>query len=215
MAAILVDYENVRDDGLYGAEYLTEDDTLFIFYSEACKNIKKYAFESITASGCDFHAVKLARQGKNGLDFYIASECGILAEAGERKIVIISKDKGFGAVVDFFQRSEYKTFVTIARNITDGITKLNITGRSNTLRDDSKQLDLEKEYARYKKTRAEKERVKEIFRETAYEPRTLEIVGMLEIPGIKESPRALYRESMHRFGLKPGREIYRMLKEEQ
>lgn len=214
MAAILIDYENVRDDGLYGTEYLTADDTLYLFYSGACQKIKKCFFDNITTSGCNFHAVKLARQGKNGLDFYIASECGVLAEAGERKIVIISKDKGFGAVVDFFQRSEYKTFVTIGRNITDGITKLNLAGRSDTLRDGSQQLDLEKEYKKYEKAKAEKERVKEIFAETEYAPRTDDIVVMLETPGIKKSPRALYLECMHRFGLNSGREIYRALKEE-
>ena len=30
---ILVDYENVRTKGLEGVEFLTEDDTLIIFYS--------------------------------------------------------------------------------------------------------------------------------------------------------------------------------------
>lgn len=79
MAAILVDYENVCFvGGLSGVEYLTKDDTLYIFYSEACMKIKKSDFDVITASGCNFQIVKLRRQGRNELDFYIASECGVL-----------------------------------------------------------------------------------------------------------------------------------------
>lgn len=49
MAAILIDYENVRDDGLYGTEYLTADDTLYLFYSGACQKIKKCFFDNITS----------------------------------------------------------------------------------------------------------------------------------------------------------------------
>lgn len=41
MATILVDYENVFTiDGLKGAEYLKENDTLVIFYSQSCEKIR-------------------------------------------------------------------------------------------------------------------------------------------------------------------------------
>lgn len=40
MAAILVDYENVSTtDGLKGVEYLNENDTLIIFYSQCCEKM--------------------------------------------------------------------------------------------------------------------------------------------------------------------------------
>ena len=42
MATILVDYENVHgSNGLKGVEVLTERDTLIIFFSEACRKIKR------------------------------------------------------------------------------------------------------------------------------------------------------------------------------
>ena len=41
MATILVDYENVSTiDGLKGVEYLNENDTLIIFYSQCCEKIR-------------------------------------------------------------------------------------------------------------------------------------------------------------------------------
>ena len=41
MAAILVDYENVSaSDGLEGVEYLNENDTLIVFYSQCCEKIR-------------------------------------------------------------------------------------------------------------------------------------------------------------------------------
>lgn len=213
MAAILVDYENVCFvGGLSGVEYLTKDDTLYIFYSEACMKIKKSDFDVITASGCNFQTVKLKRQGRNGLDFYIASECGVLAETGEKKIAIISRDKGFSAVVDFFQKSKYKILVTTAGNIGDGIAKLNITGRSETIRECSTLINLEKEYAVYESKKAEEKKITDIFGGTAYESQVADIVELLEVPEMKESPAKLYRECMHRYGLASGREIYRILK---
>ena len=41
MATILVDYENVSTtDGLKGVEYLSENDTLIIFYSQCCEKVR-------------------------------------------------------------------------------------------------------------------------------------------------------------------------------
>ena len=103
MATILVDYENVSmTDGLKGAEYLDENDTLIIFYSQCCEKIRAEYIEMIEKSRCEFKTYKLAHAGKNALDFYIAVECGCLSMAGEKQIIIISKDKGFEAIVDFF-----------------------------------------------------------------------------------------------------------------
>ena len=79
MATILVDYENVStSDGLKGVEYLNEKDTLILFYSQCCEKIRAEYIDMIEKSQCEFRTYKLARTGKNALDFYIAVECGIL-----------------------------------------------------------------------------------------------------------------------------------------
>ena len=127
MVAILVDYENVSAaDGLKGAEYLNEKDTLIIFYSQCCEKIRAEYIEQIENSKCKFLTYKLVRAGKNALDFYIAAECGFLSSGGETQIGIISKDKGFSAVSDFFCMREMpeNTTVCVAPNIESALQAL-------------------------------------------------------------------------------------------
>lgn len=128
LVTILVDYENVSStDGLKGVEYLNENDTLIIFYSQCCEKIRAEYIEMIEKSRCEFKTYKLARTGKNALDFYIAVECGVLGSRGENQISIISKDKGFGAVSDFFRIQEELAGVTVrvASNVENALVALN------------------------------------------------------------------------------------------
>ena len=125
MAAILVDYENVGNaNGLRGVDVLQETDTLVIFYSGCCGKIRYDYMQEIKCSGCRFKVVKLKEAGKNALDFYIASECGVLSERGEKQIAIISNDKGFQAVIDFFQMDAETKKVQVVRagNIETALT---------------------------------------------------------------------------------------------
>ena len=116
MATILVDYENVHgSNGLKGAEALREDDTLILFFSESCRKIKREYMEYINDSKCGFRIVKLKNAGKNALDFYIAVECGVLSVQGEKQLAIISNDKGFQAVIDYFVVNESLSDVLIVK----------------------------------------------------------------------------------------------------
>lgn len=109
MASVLIDYENVgQTSGLKGVEYLTVRDTLIIFFSQACRKIRAEYMDAIEKSGCKFRTCKLVKPGKNALDFYIAAECGILNQNGETQIVIVSNDKGFSAIPDFFSVRQEK-----------------------------------------------------------------------------------------------------------
>ncbi|MCC8066456.1 MAG: PIN domain-containing protein [Clostridiales bacterium] len=65
----LVDYENVREAGLDGLEYLCDTDAVTIFYSAACEKISRRSMDFILQSRCRFQAVRLKRTGKNALDF--------------------------------------------------------------------------------------------------------------------------------------------------
>lgn len=125
MPTILVDYENVNgSNGLKGTDVLCRDDTLIIFYSKNCGKIRYDYMQEIKESGCEFRVIKLKGTGKNALDFYIAAECGIISERGENEIAIISNDKGFQAVIDFFGADQNANQIQIVKagNIENALT---------------------------------------------------------------------------------------------
>lgn len=218
MATILVDYENVSmADGLKGVEYLNENDTLIIFYSQCCEKIRAEYIEMIEKSQCEFKTYKLAKTGKNALDFYIAVECGILGVQGETQISIISKDKGFSAVSDFFRIQEELdgVIVRVASNVENALVALNAPedeARKQLIKEKTRTLSIDAEQARIKEYRAFVEKITKAFEGTEYEKQTEKIIRFIEERDAK-TPRLLYTGSMHEFGRKDGRAIYQVLKQ--
>lgn len=218
LATILVDYENVSTtDGLKGVEYLNETDTLIIFYSQCCEKIRAEYIEMIEKCQCDFKTYKLARTGKNALDFYIAVECGVLGSRGENQISIISKDKGFGAVSDFFRIQEELDGVTVrvASNIENALVALNAPedeARKLLIKEKTRTLSIDAEQARIMEHRAFIEKIIQAFEGTEYEDKTEKIIRFIEGREAK-TPRLLYTGSMHEFGREDGRAIYQVLKQ--
>ena len=217
MAAVLVDYENVWGaHGLKGVEYLDTDDILYIFYSQCCGRIRAEYMDAIRQTECDFRIYKLANSGKNALDFYIASECGVLSQSGESQIVIVSNDKGFKAVEDFFKlkKGAGKTNVVIASNIENGLIALNTAdnaARRQELQDRSRMLDIAVEHARYTEHNTMKNRLKSAFLGTEYEHMISQIFAYAE-DNQNAAPRQLYTGSLHLFGRRKGTAIYQILK---
>lgn len=217
MATILVDYENVATtDGLKGAEYLAERDTLIIFYSQCCEKIRAEYIDLIEKSQCELKTYKLVRTGKNALDFYIAAECGFLCANGETQIAIISRDKGFSTVSDFFRVKQEIEGVTmhIAHNIEAALMSLTApedAERKRIIKEKSKPLNIEAEQARIKEHRAFVDKIIKAFEGTAYEKKTDNILRLVEECDSKV-PRLLYTGSLHAFGREDGRAIYQMLK---
>ncbi len=218
MATILVDYENVYGSyGLKGVEYLTAKDNLYIFYSQSCKKIRAEYMEAIEASGCNFFIYKLKNTGKNAMDFYIASQVGeCFGKTGETQVAIISNDKGFHAVVDFWTLKEEpeKHIVKTASTVEQGILLLNADfdkNRRNTIAQKAKMLELEQEHLKYIQKNTFRQKLIDTFLETEYE-------GMLEqilelIKDDKPIPKKeLYTGALHNFGKKDGTKIYHLLK---
>lgn len=218
MATFLVDYENVHTNyGLKGVEYLTEKDVLCMFYSQCCNKIRTDIMTDIKNSGCKVHSYKLLKTGKNALDFYIASECGIVSNQGEKHIVIVSRDKGFQAVVDFFRvrKDELKTEVVTASNIENGIIALHgpeDKERREEIKKKVKMLDLENECIKYKEQIEYQTKIIQAFQGTKYEfmlDKILKVLGSNRTVSKKD----LYTGSLHYFGRNNGTEIYHLLKE--
>ncbi len=217
MASILVDYENVcSTNGLKGVEYLNEKDTLIIFYSQSCEKIRSEYINAIEKSGCEFKIRKLVKQGKNALDFYIASECGYISQKGETQIAIISKDKGFAAVSDYFNiNSEIENImVVVAGNIENALMTLKAPEdsiRRRMLQEKSKPLNIAVEHARMQERMVMRRKILSAFEGTEFEEISSEIFDYAE-RSKGSSCKLLYTGSLHNFGRVDGTAIYKILK---
>ena len=97
----LVDFENTHASGFEGYHYLTEQDTLVVYCSDENSALQKGVVEDLKEKAVHVRMVKLLKQHSNALDMYIASTTGMFLDTGE-KICIVSKDKGYAAVRDFW-----------------------------------------------------------------------------------------------------------------
>ena len=160
--------------------------------------------------------MKLKGAGKNALDFYIAAECGVISERGERRIAIISNDKGFQAVIDFFcvNRDTARVQIVKAGNIEAAITLFSSpeeAERRAFLQKRMATLDLAAECARLEEQNAMRREIQDILQGTQYEKRTAEIIDFITA-GTKKGKKALYTGSLHAFGRRDGIAIYQLLK---
>ena len=218
MPTILVDYENVNgSNGLKGADVLCREDTLIIFYSSCCQKIRYDYMHEIKESGCEFRVVKLKGTGKNALDFYIAVECGIISEREENQIAIISNDKGFQAVIDFFSADvkAKKVQIVKAGNIENALMLFHApedAERRKKLQNRKVLLDLAAESARIEERKKIQSELKNILVGTVYEEQSADIIEFMSGQG-KLGKKALYTGALHKFGREDGRAIYQLLKD--
>lgn len=217
MANILVDYENVyASNGLKGVESLREDDTLIVFFSDSCRKIKREYMQYINSSRCSFRIVKLKRSGKNALDFYIAAECGVLGALGEKQIAIISNDKGFQAVQDYFEVNGSMSNIHIVKagTLENALILLDTPenrDRREQLKKNACMLEIVEEFTRIEERKSLKMRLKEAIIDTEYESRFSEIIDLIESKKLCGN-KNIYTSSLHSFGKVAGTDIYRLVK---
>lgn len=103
MATYLIDFENVGSDGLCGTESLSENDNVFIFYSSNSGRISMKMHQCICSSKANFRYFEISVGGKNALDFQLSTFLGYLISRNEKEeIYIISKDRGFRHILNFW-----------------------------------------------------------------------------------------------------------------
>lgn len=208
----LIDYENVRNLGMRGSEYLLPSDYVIVFYSRNAPLMEMRHLNNIKNSGCGFETCELLTKRKNGLDFYIATKVGELFGAERCKnAVLISNDSGFQAIRDFWQeRSGTKHRVALSESIEHGIITVGENSeRSKLIRAQRKTMDIGQFYAAYQENQKIYRMLCEAFEGTAYSDRLSEIQDVLQAG---TSPKVIYLDSLRRFGRKDGQEIYRRLK---
>ena len=108
MAIYFIDYENVHEGGLQGLDQLREEDTVCLLYSNAAQSLTIDTMAMLTASRVKIQYFKCLNSGKNYLDFQLATVCGMMAGTSrDTEFVIVSGDKGFNSLVDFWNGQEY------------------------------------------------------------------------------------------------------------
>lgn len=105
MAVFLIDYENVSASGLDGLESLTENDLIYIFYTENADRLTFSAHRRLIETAAQIRYYKVEHGTKNALDFQLATYLGYLIhESGKIPYYIISKDNGFDSVINFWSK---------------------------------------------------------------------------------------------------------------
>lgn len=208
----LIDYENVNYAGLEGTEFLEKGDSVAFFFSEKCDKIIGYRMMDIEKSGCNFEICKLKNVRKNALDYYIASKVGeILAVDRQARIAIISEDKGFQAILDYWRaRLVASNQLVHCKTIAKAIKFVNGENhRKMLVNEKMKVLDLQTEFAKYEERGRIIEKMKEIFSGTDYEKLISQIANIVIS---SEGPKVLYINSLKSFGREMGTDVYRKIK---
>ena len=209
----LIDYENVGNAGMKGCHYLNASDYIIIFYSETRKNMERRFLEDIANSGCTFETCKLCKTGKNALDFYITSKLGEIFGGGfEETSVIVSRDAGFQAVRDYWdKRAIHRRRVLLAECVEDGIVSSNESSdRTKELKQLRENLTIGGFFADYTEKLYIRAVIKSLFEGTEYEEMTEEIQKLME--GNRKTPKIIYLSCLHLFGKDRGLAIYNKMK---
>jgi len=104
MAYYLVDYENVKADGMYGVDQLGKKDCVCIFYSENASTLTFGLHEKLNQTKGKIVLQKVEVGVKNALDFQLASQLGhLIREDNLATFFIVSKDKGYDCLNTYWK----------------------------------------------------------------------------------------------------------------
>ncbi len=128
MTTYLVDFENVKSDGLNGIADLKAEDRVMIFYSVNADKITFSLHKRMNESSANISFWKVDVGHKNALDFQLVSYLGyLLAKNDKEEYVIVSNDTGYNSVITFWKKKNYKVML-----VTD-LTKQNMLEKQSEL----------------------------------------------------------------------------------
>ena len=208
----LIDYENVNEEGFVGVEYLSKKDSICIFYSNDANTIENGTWNTLCDIGCDIDICKLVKARKNGLDFYIACRVGEIISADPScSVAIISKDKGFLAVVDYWKQQKGVCHsVVIGQDIASGIIASNEkSDRRKQICRSKNRIDIKTAYLANKERLNLKKEIEEVLYGSEYEDRADDVFRIIEK---KKSGREKYLGTLKKFGRNDGLRIYQFVK---
>ena len=109
MKCYLIDYENVRTEGLNSLTQIEDGDECIIFYSDQCRSINLDTIERLTDINVKIKCQKVTAGTKNALDFQLSSFLGhILAKRKKgTSYSIVSNDKGYDCLCGFWSEKGF------------------------------------------------------------------------------------------------------------
>ncbi|MDR0519046.1 MAG: hypothetical protein LBG82_03220, partial [Clostridiales Family XIII bacterium] len=114
----MIDFENVQQHGLVGAERLPESDHIFIFLPKNMKSASLELLDMVTRISAKVEIIKTTGAGANYLDFQLVTFLGaLIAREQAEHFIIVSNDKGFDAAIDFWKRQPLDILVGRYKNI--------------------------------------------------------------------------------------------------
>lgn len=104
MAVYFVDMENVASNWGASLEQATKGDQFILFYTKSSPNISIGLMEKLVRKKVKLECI-LCCKGSNALDFQLATELGYRIHRNHKaEYVIVSKDTGYNAVVDYWKK---------------------------------------------------------------------------------------------------------------
>ncbi|MBP5160188.1 MAG: hypothetical protein ILP10_07820 [Lachnospiraceae bacterium] len=143
MRHYFIDLENVRSAGLEGVLSLSENDRVYVFYSDNANTLTIPTLESISSSKANVRYIKINFYGSNAMDFQIVAMFGAMIEREKTgSFFIISHDNGFKSAVNFCKDFFEDLDITLGwyPRILDTLDESEIRAlRSNDSREEAKQ----------------------------------------------------------------------------
>ena len=109
MKMYFVDYENINGKSLKPTLDISRGDIVFIFYTNACRNISDSTIKLIGDKGGFLKTFKVKNGVRNALDFQLSSYIGYIISKNffaNYKLIIVSGDKGYDVVCDFWRKRD-------------------------------------------------------------------------------------------------------------
>jgi len=139
----LVDYENVKTQGLNGVNKLTEEDTVCIFYSENADSLTFGLHRRLNESKANILYQRIEVGHKNALDFQLSSYLGYIIHENINNpcdYYIVTQDKGYESLINYWKKRKINV------NLVINVAKQN---------EQSMQNELEKQVAQLLKDKAD------------------------------------------------------------
>ncbi len=118
MGTYLIDFENVKSEGLSGISELAPNDNVLIFFSNNENKLSFDIHKQICSCSTNVLYFHVAAGGKNALDHQLAGYLGyLIGSTEEKEYYIVSRDRGFEFVINFWKEQRPELFIRMAYNL--------------------------------------------------------------------------------------------------